>query len=37
VNVSGGEPRDVQDRVMESPAKATVDDDDGGFITGAAV
>jgi len=37
VNVSGGEPRDIQDNVTESPAKTLTVDDDEGSITGAAV
>jgi len=35
--VSGGEPREVQDNVMESPTTTVTLDDDGGSIIGAAV
>jgi len=35
--VSGGEPREVQDNVMESPIVTVTVDDDGGSITGAAM
>ena len=37
VNVSGGEPRDVQDNVRASPTLTVTVDDDGVSITGAAV
>ena len=36
-NVSGGEPCDVQDNVMENPKVIVTVDDDGVSITGAAV
>ena len=37
VNVSGGEPREVQDNVREEPIVTVTVDDDGVSITGAAV
>ena len=37
MNVSGGEPREVQDNVKEELIVANVVDDDGVSITGAAV
>ena len=37
LNVSGGEPREVQDNVREEPTKTVTVDDDGGSIIGAAV
>ena len=37
VNVSGGEPREVQDNVSGEPAASVSVDDDGGSIVGAAV
>jgi len=37
VNVSGGDPCEVQDNVRGSPTKTVTIDDDGGSITGAAV
>ena len=37
VNVSGGEPREVQDNVKEEPIATITVDDDGVSITGAAV
>ena len=37
VNVSGGEPCEVQDNVRESPTTTVTLDDDGGSIIGAAV
>ena len=37
VNVSGGEPREVQDNVREEPTTTVTVDDDGGSIVGAAV
>ena len=37
VNVSGGEPRDVQDNVREEPIVTVTVDDDGVSIIGAAV
>ena len=36
VNVSGGEPREVQDNVWEEPKSTVTVDDDGGSITGVA-
>ena len=37
VNVSGGEPSEVQDNVREEPTLTVTIDDDGVSITGAAV
>ena len=37
VNVSGGEPREVQDNVKEELIATVIVDDDGVSITGAAV
>ena len=37
VNVSGGEPREVQDNVREEPIATVTVVDDGVSITGAAV
>ena len=37
VNVSGGEPREVQFKLMEEPGGTVTVDDDGVSITGAAV
>ena len=37
VNVSGGEPHEVQDNVRGSPTLTVTVDDDGVSITGAAV
>ena len=37
VNVSGGEPRDIQDNVRGSPRLTIITDDDGVSITGAAI
>ena len=37
VNVSGGEPREVQDNVRELPTTTATVDDVGGSIIGAAV
>ena len=37
VNVSGGEPREVQDNVRGEPTTTVTVDDDGGSIIGAAV
>ena len=37
MNVSGGEPREVQDNVRASPTLTVTVDDDGVSITGAAV
>ena len=37
VNVSGGEPREIQDNVRVEPTKTVMLDDDGVSITGAAV
>ena len=37
VNVSGGEPREVQDNERGEPTKTVTVDDDGGSIIGAAV
>ena len=37
VNVSGGEPCEVQDSVRESPTATITVDDNGGSIIGAAV
>ena len=37
VNVSGGEPREVQDSVMEESVTTVMLDDDGGSMSGAAV
>ena len=37
VNVSGGEPREVQDNVMEEPIVTVTVHDDGVSITGSAV
>ena len=36
VNVSGGEPREVQDNVREEPIVTVTEDDDGMSMTGAA-
>jgi len=37
VNVSGGEPREVQDNVREEPTTTVIVDDDGGSIIGATM
>ena len=37
VNVSGGEPREVQFKLSEDPKRIVTVDDDGVFITGEAV
>ena len=37
MNVSGGEPREVQDNVWEEPTTTVTVDDDGVSITGATV
>jgi len=37
VNVSGGEPREVQDNVRGEPTTTVTVDDDGGSIFGAAM
>ena len=37
VNVSGGEPREVQDNVCEEPTAAVTEEDDGVSITGEAI
>ena len=37
MNVSGGEPREVQDNVREEPIVTVTVDDDGVSVTGAAV
>jgi len=37
VNVSGGEPLEIQDNVMREPMSTVILDGDGGSISGAAV
>ena len=37
MNVSGGEPREVQDNVRGEPTATVTVDDDRGFMVGAAV